>query len=145
MNGDTRPVLCPSAQPDMPDAVAFGVVDGTADEPRVAWIERPVPVSDQLLALAKPVRPTQVMRFAATCQERDCVHFDGVNCRLATRIVANLPVVTEDLPACHVRRDCRWFHQEGGAACRRCPQIVTLCASPSELMDRTAMPETGAG
>src|SRR5215471_6698151 len=93
VNGDTRPVLCPSAQPDMPDAVAFGVVGGTADEPRVAWIERPIPVSPELLAVAKPVPATQVMRFAATCQERACVHFDGVNCQLATRIVANLPVV----------------------------------------------------
>jgi hypothetical protein len=65
----TRPVLCPSAQPAMAGSMAFGVVTGTAEEPRVAWIEKPVPVTGDLLALTGPVPPTQVLRFSAPCQE----------------------------------------------------------------------------
>jgi len=47
--------------------MVFGVVGGTAEAPRVAWLERPVPVTEELLALAGPVPPAQVMRFAAPC------------------------------------------------------------------------------
>lgn len=141
MDGDrVRPVLCPSAPPDLPDSMAFGVVGGTAEQPRVSWIERPLPVTKDLLALAQPLPPTQVLRFAATCQEKACCHFDGTNCRLATRLVENLDPVTEALPPCRIRPDCRWFSQEGIAACKRCPQVVTYCVNPSDAMDRAAMP-----
>jgi hypothetical protein len=124
----------------MPGSVAFGVVGGAAEAPRVAWIERPVPVTEALLALAGPVLPTQVMRFAAACQEKACSHFDGTNCRLATRLVEHLPAVVDALPPCHIRADCRWFRQEGGAACRRCPQVVTYCVNLSDAMDKAATP-----
>ena len=137
-----RPVMCPSAQPEIPGSVAFGVISGTAENPRVAWIEKPVPVTDDLLALAAPVMPTQVLRFAAPCQEKACCHFDGTDCRLATRLVQLIPAVVESLPPCRIRPDCRWFLQEGGAACRVCPQIVTYCVEPSAEMNAAATPQT---
>jgi hypothetical protein len=43
------------------------------------------PTTAALSALSAPVQPTEVFRFAAPCQERACVHFDGTNCRLASR------------------------------------------------------------
>jgi hypothetical protein len=61
-------------------------------------------------------------------------HFDGANCGLATRIVSILPAVVEQLPDCQIRSDCRWFRQEGAAACRRCPQISTVNYEASEAM-----------
>jgi hypothetical protein len=33
--------------------------------------------------------------------------------------------VSESLPPCPIRRECRWWQQEGKAACMRCPQIIT--------------------
>lgn len=138
----SRPVLCPSAQPQIPGSVAFGVVTGAADHPRVAWIERPVPVTSELLALTTPVPPTQVLRIAAPCQEKACCHFDGTDCRLATRLVQLMPAVVESLPPCRIRPDCRWFLQEGSAACRVCPQVVTYCVDPSPDMNAAATPET---
>jgi hypothetical protein len=137
----SRSVMCPSARPEMPGSVAFGVVTGTADDPRIAWIERPVPVTRELLALTAPVAPTQVLRIAAPCQENACCHFDGTDCRLATRLVQLIPAVVESLPPCRIRPDCRWFLQEGGAACRVCPQIVTYCVRPSPEMDQAATPQ----
>jgi hypothetical protein len=136
----TRPVLCPSAQPAMAGSMAFGVVTGTAEEPRVAWLEKPVPVTDDLLALTGPVPPTQVLRFSAPCQESACCHFDGKDCQLATRLVQLMPLVDPTLPPCKIRQDCRWFVQEGKAACQRCPQIVTFSANPTDQLSLAAMP-----
>ena len=137
----SRSVMCPSAQPEIPGSVAFGVITGSAKNPRVAWIERPVPVTSELLALTSPVAPTQVLRIAAPCQEKACCHFDGTDCRLATRLVQLIPAVVESLPACRIRPDCRWFLQEGSTACRVCPQVVTYCVDPSPEMNRAATPQ----
>jgi hypothetical protein len=56
------------------------------------------------------------------------------DCRLATRVVQILPAVVDALPLCAIRKDCRWFSQEGGAACRRCPDITTVSYDLSETM-----------
>jgi len=117
--------LCPSAQPDMENSVVFGVVGGTVEQPHLVHLVEPQPVTDELLALSFPVEPTEVFRFAATCTLHACKHFDGLNCRLAQKIVETLPVVVETLPPCSLRPDCRWWRQEGKAACIRCPQVVT--------------------
>jgi hypothetical protein len=140
MEPSNRPVLCPSAQPEMTGSVVFGVVGGTDEEPRVQWIEKPVPVTGDLLALTGAVPPTQVLRIAAPCQENACCHFDGTDCRLATKLVQLMPAVTESLPPCRIRPDCRWFQQEGRAACAVCPQIVTYSVNPSEKLALAATP-----
>ena len=133
-------LLCPSALPEMPQGRLFGVVGGTATEPRLAYLDRTAPVTDDILALAAPVKPTEVFRLAAPCVESKCCHFDGRDCRLVTRIVQILPAVAESLPPCAIRKDCRWFQQEGKPACLRCPQVVTLNCAASEGMVRAAAP-----
>jgi hypothetical protein len=133
-NADEEHLYCPSAQPNMPGSRVLGVVSGTPDAYEVAYLNEFLPVSDEILALAGEVKPTQVLRFAAPCQEKKCCHFDGKDCRLVTRIVNILPAVTEGLPACLIRATCRWYQQEGKAACFRCPQVVTYLAEPSESM-----------
>jgi hypothetical protein len=132
--------MCPSAQPEMEGSLAFGVVGGTAEDPRVAWIEKPVPVTGDLLALTGEVPATRVLRIAAPCQENACCHFDGTDCRLATKLVQLMPAVAESLPPCRIRPDCRWFQQEGRAACAVCPQIVTYSVNPSEKLVEAATP-----
>lgn len=124
----------------MPGSMAFGVVAGTVDEPRVRWIEKPIPLTDDLLALTAPLPPAQVLRIAAPCQEKACCHFDGHDCRLATRLVQLLPALADALPPCRIRPDCRWFVQEGKAACARCPQIVTYSVNPTEELSIAATP-----
>jgi hypothetical protein len=124
----------------MEGSLAFGVVGGTAEDPRVAWIEKPVPVTGDLLALTGEVPPTRVLRIAAPCQENACCHFDGTDCRLATKLVQLMPAVAESLPPCRIRPDCRWFQQEGRAACAVCPQIVTYSVNPSEKLVEAATP-----
>jgi hypothetical protein len=135
-----EPPLCPSAQPEMSDCVAFGVVCGTVEAPQLIHFTKPQPVTDELLALSHPVKPAEVFRFAAPCAGHDCRHFDGRDCNLVTRVVQILPAATTSLPPCSIRAECRWWQQEGKAACMRCPQIVTESYSPSEDMQRAAIP-----
>jgi hypothetical protein len=90
-------LLCPSAQPDSTEAVVFGIASGTVDEPRMIPLAQPQPVTDELLALSSPVNPTEVFRFAAPCAEQACRHYDGMQCRLASKIAQLLPIVTERL------------------------------------------------
>ncbi|MHC0061836.1 nitrogen fixation protein [Nostoc sp. UIC 10890] len=132
--------LCPSARPESVDGVVFGVIAGAIAAPRVAYLKQPLPITDEVMAKASPVTPAEIFRTAASCAESGCQHFDGKDCRLAMRIVEKLPAVVEQLPPCSIRRDCRWWQQEGKAACMRCPQIITDNYSSSEQLRQAADP-----
>lgn len=128
------PPLCPSTRPEMEGSVVFGVVGGTGAQPRVAYLLDPQPVTSEILALSEPVEPTEVFRFASSCAGDACKHFDGSNCRLVTKMVRLLPIAVKKLPSCRLRPNCRWWKQEGRAACLRCPQIVSETYQPSEQL-----------
>jgi hypothetical protein len=134
--------LCPSAQPDWQDAKVFAVVGGNADAAEVAYLSAPQPVTPELLALAHPVAPAEVFRFAAPCAGGACQHFSvgESKCRLAEKTVRWVPKAVETLPPCTIRAHCRWFQQEGREACMRCPQVVTNNPLPSEAMRAAADP-----
>ncbi|HET6195285.1 MAG TPA: hypothetical protein VFE12_06015 [Acetobacteraceae bacterium] len=134
-----RPILCPSAQPDVPDAKVFGVLTGTEQTGlRVGYLSEAQPVTPDVLAAAGPAAPSEVMRIAAPCMGHGCGHFDGANCKLATRIATMLDPVVRALPRCAIRPTCRWFRQEGPAACFRCPQVVTDSRTASDLQREVA-------
>jgi hypothetical protein len=118
--------LCPSAQPGMDNCQVLGVVQRDGPKPMVVYLSTPVPATEAVLAMTAPLKPTEVFRLSATCAEHKCPHFDGADCRLATRIVARLPPAVEALPPCLIRKTCRWFSQEGGEACLRCPEVTTV-------------------
>lgn len=140
MMSAARDLACPSAQPDMADARVLGVIGGTTVQPEVAYLSPGItvdlPSADQL----GPLGVTHVFRFAAKCEEHRCAHFAGGRCSLAARIVEQLPEVVELLPRCQIRTTCRWFAEHGAAACRRCPQVVTLIPSGDAPLNRVAMP-----
>ena len=144
MNKETaaEPLLCPSARPEMEDSRVFGVVRGTVEEPRLGYMAETLPVTPEILFLSGPVPPSAIFRISAPCAGHACQHFDGSQCRLATRIVQMLPPVTEDLPPCRIRPTCRWWRQEGKAACLRCPQIVSQAYQPTETLKLVADPQT---
>jgi hypothetical protein len=149
--GDARPVMggvavnserlsCPSAQPDMERARIFGVLSGSTEAPRVAYLKSSAAVDAQTLHRLGPLKPTEVFRYAATCEERRCSHFDGARCTLASRIVRLLDPVTTVLPPCTIRPTCRWHAEEGRAACFRCPQLVTSNAEVGDALRKAATP-----
>ena len=118
--------LCPSAQPGMDQCRVLGVVNRDGPAPILEYLNQQLPATPEVLAMAAPLKPTEVFRLAATCAEDKCPHYDGADCRLATRVVKILPAVVDSLPPCIIRKDCRWYTQEGGAACKRCPEITTV-------------------
>ena len=118
--------LCPSAQPGMDRCRVLGVVQRDGPAPMLQYLSQHLPATAEVLELSAPLKPTEVFRLAATCQENKCPHFDGADCRLATRIVQILPAAVETLPPCIIRKECRWYFQEGAAACKRCPEITTV-------------------
>jgi hypothetical protein len=119
----SKPLMCPSAKPEMDGSVIFGIVAGTPEQPQLHHLRETKQIPSELLALESPVKPTEIFRIAATCSEK-CLHFDGANCRLSQRIVEGLPQVSESIPPCPIRADCRWWNQDGKEACLRCTQIV---------------------
>jgi hypothetical protein len=138
-----RPPRCPSAQPGMDDLIVFGVLEGSAGNdgsPRVGYLTEPLPATEDVLTLAGPVAPGEIFRMAAPCGGTSCRHFDGADCRLAARIVTLLPIVVESVPPCSIRAECRWWKQEGKAACLRCPQVITERFDPPEAIRQAADP-----
>ena len=126
-------ISCPSAQPDAEDSVIFGVILGGPGARKVGYLSETRPVTPATLAVTGEVWPTEVFRIAAPCAEAACKHFAGSECSLVRRMVEHLAPVVGGVPPCGIRKTCRWFRQEGKAACSRCPQVVTDRRDASEL------------
>ncbi|MDP9835893.1 hypothetical protein J2T09_000635 [Neorhizobium huautlense] len=123
---EQKQLACPSAAADWPDAQLFGVVEGDARQPRVTYVA-PRPVTEALLALVPAeLQAEEVFRFTAPCRGTGCPQFQGGRCGVARAAAQFLPEAEgHALPACHLRSNCRWWAEEGVAACRRCPTVVT--------------------
>lgn len=119
--------MCPSVPHWSNDSMVFGVISGTVDKPELVPLKAPQPVTAELLALAEPVDPTEVFRFAGPCSGTACLHFDKetTKCRLVEKTVRWAPKVSDKLIACSIRSTCKWWTQEGRAACNRCTQVAT--------------------
>ncbi len=129
-----KPLLCPSGDVDMPKSKIFGIIGGTVETPELVYLDEVKPIPPELLTIDSPVKPSEIFRIAANCIECRCKHFDGAECRLVERIVGRLPAVVETIPDCAIRDRCRWWNQEGEAACFRCSQIVRENYTSSDLL-----------
>lgn len=133
---------CPSAQPEMGGVSVFAVVQGTATEPRAAYLDRIVPLTPEIAARAAPVSPGEVFRMSAPCAAQGCVHFDHGRCSLVHRLIQLAPAVVSAAPPCALRPSCMWWQQEGVAACLRCPQVVThLYGAGAQLVQAASPPK----
>lgn len=137
---DAGPLWCPSARPEQDGAVVFGVRTAADADVRIGYLSESVPATSDVLDLAEPASPLEVFRIAAPCAETGCAHFADHRCSLVTRIVEQVPVVVSIAPACAVRSKCRWWAQEGVAACRRCPQVVTSESGANPRVSAAAVP-----
>jgi hypothetical protein len=127
---------CPSAATSSQDAEIFGVVGGSVDAPRVHYLEKPVPVTTELLENLGEARAGEVLRIRGRCAQGGCVHYADHCCTLGRKI-AELPHQgPAKLPPCAIRSTCRWFAEQGKSACQRCPSIVTEIVAPAERIDK---------
>jgi hypothetical protein len=141
-NKVTSSLLCPSARSNKQDNRVFGIIGGTVEVPEVNYLKEPQWPAEYMARLSDTkITPEEVFRIASPCEEKGCKHFDGRDCQLVVRVVEQLTSVSESLPACAIRRDCRWWRQEGKNACMRCSQVVTDYYSASALMMNVAKPQ----
>jgi hypothetical protein len=127
-------LTCPSST-CQPGAVLLGVVgrDG-----RVRYVSPALAVDDEFVEQAQRGRtPEKRFRFAGPCVEDRCAQWTGRSCGVIERVLSH-PGVDEAVaahdgpaPPCAIRRHCRWFAQEGVAACHACPLVVTDTAHSS--------------
>jgi hypothetical protein len=127
-----QPYSCPSAQPDAEEARVFGIVGGDVGQPRLSYLEKDVAIPEEMLVPPAGISPTRIFRFAGTCIGGACAQFGGGQCQLGTKISRMLDPVTDVAPACTIRATCRWFAENGTAACMRCPQVVTTVTTADE-------------
>jgi hypothetical protein len=115
---------CPSAPPE-PGSVLLGVV---ASPGQIVYITPNPPVSQEMLETFQKngVIPENRLRFAGPCMEHRCMQWAGNRCGLIDRVVDHFgPAEGEEpLPKCGIRSTCRWFAQQGRAACESCPEII---------------------
>lgn len=141
----THDAICPSAQPKQPDATIIGIVTGNKGAVATEILPEALPLHPLIDLVPEDVRPTEVLRFAALCAGEKCGHFKDDTCTLATRIIARLPAISDRLRRCAIRPSCRWWRQEGSAACHRCSQVITEPYRASDLIREVATPSIGRG
>ena len=137
-------LLCPSAPHDWAGAQIIGTVAGTLSAPLVSYLPEPRGFEPaELAALTAPIDPTEDVRVAAPCAGERCGHYADDRCTLVERTVELLPTTVARAPSCAIRRSCRWFGEQGLAACLRCPAVVTSLPTVDPLLRKvTALPAT---
>lgn len=117
---------CPSSTCDT-GAVLLGKVkkDGT-----VGFLSSRLELDESSVTeFAKLGTPEVYYRFSNTCVESGCKQWDqsAGHCSVIKKILTvevDFPL-SNTLPNCLIRKTCRWYFQDGAAACRICPLVVT--------------------
>ncbi len=122
---ESKALNCPSAPHQHPEASLFGVVLEDESGPRVSYLEKDARMPDRIDVNALGVDPGHALRFSAPCAKSSCGQWNDGGCRLGKDIAEKLAPVVDVAPACKLRATCRWFDENGVAACLRCPQVTT--------------------
>ena len=121
-------VLCPSSRAQK-GARLLGI---RQEDGRVAILPQPLLINDAFIEEAnKHTHAEQQFRFTNKCVESGCKQWTGTRCGVADTIVGvmNDLQTSDDLPACAIRPQCRWFKQNGADACKVCPFVITETTS----------------
>ena len=122
---EALPVLCPSYRCES-GAVLLGIVQSDG---HVAIAGERIEIDESFVESAKLGRaPEGRFRFAGKCAQSGCTYWSqGARCDVIDRVLGILGPKgsAEELPACAIRSQCRWYIQIGAAACAVCPEVVT--------------------
>jgi hypothetical protein len=117
--------MCPSA----PAHAGAKLLGRFTEEGSLAFAATPLRVTNTFLAAANETGDIEKrFRFASQCMQSACSRWQNGRCMVAVAAAGaageQKPATDQLLPACAIRTQCRWFAQEGAAACRICPQVV---------------------
>ena len=123
---EQAPALCPSARAE-PGATLLGVigVDG-----QVAYLKTKLEIDQDFIDEASEYgAPEERFRFSGKCVEGKCMQWDNgaSRCGVLDGVAPLLGRGDAEAPLqpCVIRGACRWFRQDGAAACRICPGVIT--------------------
>jgi hypothetical protein len=119
-----RTIMCPSATCD-DGALLLGRV---SESGVVAFATNPVTLDAGTASeLRAAGRPEQAFRFSSPCARSGCAQWGNGRCGVIDAVMRAPQTAPKpaSLPACLIRRDCRWFDQRGAEACQMCRFVVT--------------------
>lgn len=118
----TGTLTCPSYT-CQPGARLVGVV---GPDGRLRYLHHAPSIDETFVQIAERGRAPELrFRFAGACVKCKCRNWEDGACGVVERAIRkDTEVSNKVLPACGIRRDCRWFAQRGTAACTVCPEIV---------------------
>ncbi|MCP2326985.1 hypothetical protein HDA40_005492 [Hamadaea flava] len=124
MTGDVER-MCPSTSVEN-STVFLGMITPART---VAYVTPQVPLDAIRESLDESQGPLERnYRFAGPCVTTGCGFWTGEHCGLAAKAVESYQSTGApqlDLPKCAIRRSCRWFAEQGPAACSPCSYVVT--------------------
>lgn len=63
-------------------------------------------------------------RSINSCETKSCHNWNGKKCNVPDKILSRIKEsFLQVAEKCSIRKDCRWFHQEGIEVCVKCPAI----------------------
>jgi hypothetical protein len=96
---------------------------------RVAYVTPTVPAGTVLDTLDSTESAESRYRFAGPCVTSSCGFWSGDHCGLGAKLAESYRETAgpgqNELPKCAIRRTCRWFAEQGAAACSPCSYVVT--------------------
>ncbi|MEV4754750.1 hypothetical protein AB0J86_06500 [Micromonospora sp. NPDC049559] len=118
--------MCPST-PRANATVFLGMITPAG---RVAYVTPQLPATTALASLPDAESAVESRyRLAGPCVTSSCGFWTGDHCGLGARLVESYrqtnPAAETGLPHCAIRRSCRWYAEQGGAACGACSHVVT--------------------
>jgi hypothetical protein len=118
--------MCPST-PAANATVFLGMITPAG---RVAYVTPAVPAEVALATAGDSTAPVESRyRLAGPCVTSSCGFWTGEHCGLGARLAASYAELAApagaELPKCAIRRTCRWFAEQGPAACPACSHVVT--------------------
>jgi hypothetical protein len=118
-------ILCPSSKCKTGSEI-LGV---RQDDGTVAILPQTLPVDAGFIERVgeDDISAEQKFRFTNKCIEGGCSQWTGKSCGVIERVLEymeQLPV-KDNLPACAIRKNCRWFRQSGAEACKVCVFVIT--------------------
>jgi hypothetical protein len=138
------PPLCPSATLDgapldaAPDGFGLRITGLVGADGTVSNLRTPLPVDAAMRgALRGDDAPERRFRFAAPCAAQGCGHWQaggsgeasgqcGLIGRIRDHVAASgaAPDAPPGLQPCAIRARCRWWQQDGAAACAVCTLVT---------------------
>jgi hypothetical protein len=94
---------------------------------RLAYVQPPTHVDAEFVTRAHAMgQPEARFRFSLPCIEAGCPQWTGTGCAVVDHVIDEVAgeQATARLPACAIRRTCRWYDQRGADACAVCPLVV---------------------